>query len=173
MRYRAQLVLTALLAAVLIFCSCSGQEQNPLNAFLGDYSYSAPAVCMVYERVEDELDDDGNPCYGIQYREVTDLEGLMGSCNTFLIYFYSSMSNEGAEVTASMEDVAQLYNGKLTVLMLDAMEYRDLMEKYDIEAVPEFVLVRAGQNDQVFNSSSYGYWTVNDVISWLQSNGIA
>ena len=96
----------------------------------------------------------------------------MGSGNTFLIYFYSSMSNEGAEVTASMEDVAQLYNGKLTVLMLDAMEYRDLMEKYDIEAVPEFVLVRAGQTDQVFNSSSYGYWTVNDVISWLQSNGI-
>ena len=59
---------------------------------------------------------------------------------------------------------------KITVMRMAC--YRDLMEKYDIEAVPEFVLVRAGQTDQVFNSSSYGYWTVNDVISWLQSNGI-
>ena len=172
MRYKVSLSLTAVLLAAMFLCSCSKQENNALNAFLGDYSYSAPAVCMVYEQVEDELDDEGNPCYGIQYREITDLEGLLKSGGTFLIYFYSSMSNESAEVTASMEDVAQLYNGKLTVLMLDAMEYRDLMEKYDIEAVPEYVLIRPGQQDQVFKSSSHGFWTVNDVISWLQSNGI-
>lgn len=76
-------------------------------------------------------------------------------------------------MTASVEDVAQLYDGKLHVLMLDAMEYRALLEKYDINAVPEFVLIKSGQKDQVFESSTYDYWTINDVVLWLQSNGIA
>ena len=142
-------------------------------AYLGDYSYSDPAVCMVYERVEDETDDDGNPLYGIQYRKVTDLDGLKASGITLLIYFYSSMDNSSAMVTASVEDMALSYNGKLTVLMLDAMEYKDLMDKYEIEAVPEFVLIRKGQADKVFGGMSREYWTVNDVLSWLQENGIS
>ena len=142
-------------------------------AYLGDYSYSDPAVCMVYERVEDETDDDGNPLYGIQYRKVTDLDGLKASGITLLIYFYSSMDNGSAMVTASVEDIALSYNGKLTLLMLDAMEYKDLMDKYEIEAVPEFVLIRKGQADKVFGGMSREYWTVNDVLSWLQENGIS
>ena len=142
-------------------------------AYLGDYSYSDPAVCMVYERVEDETDDDGNPLYGIQYRKVTDLDGLKASGITLLIYFYSSMDNGSAMVTASVEDLALSYNGKLTVIMLDAMEYKDLMDKYEIEAVPEFVLIKKGQADKVFGGMSREYWTVNDVLSWLQENGIA
>ncbi|PWJ69742.1 thioredoxin [Ruminococcaceae bacterium R-25] len=142
-------------------------------AYLGDYSYSDPAICMVYERVEDETDDDGNPLYGIQYRKVTDLDGLKASGITLLIYFYSSMDNGSAMVTASVEDIALSYNGKLTVLMLDAMEYKDLMDKYEIEAVPEFVLIRKGQADKVFGGMSREYWTVNDVLSWLQENGIS
>lgn len=142
-------------------------------AYLGDYSYSDPAICMVYERVEDETDDDGNPLYGIQYRKVTDLDGLKASGITLLIYFYSSMDNGSAMVTASVEDLALSYNGKLTVLMLDAMEYKDLMDKYEIEAVPEFVLIRKGQADKVFGGMSREYWTVNDVLSWLQENGIS
>ena len=128
---------------------------------------------MVYERVEDETDDDGNPLYGIQYRKVTDLDGLKASGITLLIYFYSSMDNGSAMVTASVEDIALSYNGKLTVLMLDAMEYKDLMDKYEIEAVPEFVLIRKGQADKVFGGMSREYWTVNDVLSWLQENGIS
>ena len=142
-------------------------------AYLGDYSYSDPAICMVYERVEDETDDDGNPLFGIQYRKVTDLDGLKASGITLLIYFYSSMDNGSAMVTASVEDIALSYNGKLTVLMLDAMEYKDLMDKYEIEAVPEFVLIRKGQADKVFGGMSREYWTVNDVLSWLQENGIS
>ena len=141
--------------------------------YLGDYSYSDTAVCMVYEPIEGEIDEDGNQLYGIQYREITDFEGLKASGYTLLIYFYSSMDNRSAAVTAAVEDIAASYNGKLTVLMLDAMEYKDLMGKYEIEAVPEFVLIRKGQADKVFGGSSREYWTVGDVLSWLQENGIA
>jgi hypothetical protein len=167
-------LLLAIAVSLSLFCGCSKPgEEDPIMAYLGDYSYSDPAICMVYERVEDETDDDGNPLYGIQYRKVTDLDGLKASGITLLIYFYSSMDNGSAMVTASVEDIALSYNGKLTVLMLDAMEYKDLMDKYEIEAVPEFVLIRKGQSDKVFGGMSREYWTVNDVLSWLQENGIS
>ena len=174
MKKRYLTLLLAIAVSLSLFCGCSKPgEEDPIMAYLGDYSYSDPAVCMVYERVEDETDDDGNPLYGIQYRKVTDLDGLKASGITLLIYFYSSMDNGSAMVTASVEDIALSYNGKLTVLMLDAMEYKDLLDKYEIEAVPEFVLIRKGQADKVFGGMSREYWTVNDVLSWLQENGIS
>ena len=174
MKKRFLTLLIAIAVFSLFLCGCSKpKEENPLMAYLGDYSYSDPAVCMVYERIEDDVDEDGNPLYGIQYRKVTDLDGLKVSGTTLLIYFYSSMDNGSAMVTAAVEDLAASYNGNLTVLMLDAMEYKELMDQYDIEAVPEFVLIRKGQADKVFGGTSREYWTMDDVISWLQENGIA
>ena len=169
-RYLSLLIASALAFAVL--CGCSGNKPRTVKDYLGNYSYAEPAVCMVYEPVEGETDEAGNPCYGVQYREITDLDGLLSSGNTLLIYLYSSMSSSGAEVTAAMEDVAQGYAGRLNVVMLDAMEYPDLIGKYEIESVPEFVLIKAGQPDQVFGSGAYDYWTVGDVLLWLQSNGV-
>ena len=168
------LTLLAAAAVLTVFlCGCSKpKETDPLMEYLGDYSYSDPAICMVYERIEDKTDEDGSPLYGIQYRKVTDFEGLKASGLTILIYFYSSMDNRSAQVTAAVEDIAASYNGKLCVLMLDAMEYKDLMGKYEIEAVPEFVLIRKGQSDKVFGGAAREYWTINDVLSWLQENGI-
>lgn len=174
MKRYLSLVLTILLSFVIL-CSCSKKTDetgNGLEKYLGDYSYSDPAICMVYEPVDGEEDGDGNPLYGIQYRKITDLDGALASGNTMLIYFYSSMSTDSGPITAAVEDLAQEYNGKITVLMLDAMEYPNLMEKYKIEAVPEFVLKKPGQADKVFESVSYEYWTLNDVIAWLNSNGI-
>ena len=170
--------LSVILAVVLsfaVFCSCSKEKaaKDPLMEYLGDYSYSEPAICMVYEPVEDETDENGNPFYGIQYRKISDLDGLLASGNTLVIYFYSSMDSRSAQVTASVEDLAQLCSGRLHVLMLDAVEYRTLLEKYDINAVPEFVLIKSGQYDKVFGSSSYDYWTMNDVVLWLKDNGAA
>lgn len=169
------LTLFIAISALLVFlCGCSTpKEKNPLMEYLGDYSYSDPAICMVYEPIEDEKDDDGNQLYGIQYRKVTDLDGLKASGCPLLIYFYSSMDNGTAMVTAAVEDIAVNYNGKLTILMLDAMEYKDMMDKYEIEAVPEFVLIKKGEADKVFGGTSREYWTINDVLSWLQENGIA
>lgn len=177
MRRRLIPAILAIALSLVLLCSCSSKQQQStgsnLNEYLGDYSYSGNAVCMVYEPVEDEVDDNGNPIYGIQYREITDLNGLLASGNTLVIYFYSSMDTRGAEITASVEDVAQYYSGKFHIVMLDSVDHRDLVEKYDINAVPEFVLIRAGQHDQIFGSGSYEYWSMNDVLLWLQENGIS
>ena len=168
--------LTAILAALISFaflCACSKtKETGKLDQYLGDYSYSDSAVCMVYEPVEDEFGDDGRQIYGIQYRKINDLDGLLASGTPIMIYFFSSMSSDTAAITAAVEDLAQNYNGRLTIVMLDAMEYRQYMTKYDIDAVPEFVLIKPGQADTKFDALSYEYWTVSDLISWLRSNGI-
>lgn len=172
-RYLA-VVLAAIMSVVFLgACSEKPEAGSFADRYLGDYSYDSPAVCMVYEPVEDEADDAGNPFYGIQYREIKDLDGLLHSGTTILIYFYSSMSTDTGAITASVEDIAQVYNGTLTVIMLDAMEYRDLISKYDINAVPEFVLKKSGQEDKVFEAASYEYWTISDVLSWLKSNGVS
>lgn len=170
-RYLSILLVFAISLTALTACSKTQGNNNKLKDYLGDYSYSESAICMVYEPVEDEFDESGNPYYGIQYREITDLDGLLKSGNTLLLYFYSSMDNRSAEVTAAVEDIAQIYDGSLSVVMLDAMEYRSILEKYDINAVPEFVLIKPGQADKVFGSASYEYWTMNDVIIWLKNNG--
>lgn len=177
MKYRYPSILLAAVLSLVFLCSCSGGQNSDTGRlpgeFIGDYSYSDPAICMVYEPVEDEFDENGNPFYGIQYREVKDLDGLLSSGNTLLLYFYSSMDSGSGVMTAAVEDVAQAYNGKLNVIMLDGMIYRELLEKYGINALPEFVLVKAGQEDKVFDSSSYGYWTIDDVLLWLKANGVS
>ena len=167
-------LILALSVCTVFFSACSTEKKpdSKLDEYLGDYSYSDPAVCMVYEPVEDEVDDNGNQFYGIQYRQITDLDGLLNSGTVIMIYFYSSMSSEASAVTAVVEDLAQNYNGRLTVVMLDAMEYRDYITKYEIEAVPEFVLLKPGQSFRKFDSMSYEYWTGTDVVLWLKSNGI-
>ena len=170
-RYLSALI--AVLVSFVFLCSCNkAKDTNNLDKYLGDYSYTESAVCMVYEPVEGEFDDEGKPYYGIQYREIKDLEGLLSSGSVIMIYFYSSMSNDTSAITALVEDMAQNYSGRLTVVMLDAMEYRTYMDKYEIEAVPEFVLIKPGQQDQVFGSLKYDYWTMSDVLVWLQSNGV-
>ena len=167
-------LILALSVCTVFFSACSTEKKpdSKLDEYLGDYSYSDSAVCMVYEPVEDEVDDNGNQFYGIQYRQITDLDGLLNSGTVIMIYFYSSMSSEASAVTAVVEDLAQNYNGRLTVVMLDAMEYRDYITKYEIEAVPEFVLLKPGQSFRKFDSMSYEYWTGTDVVLWLKSNGI-
>ncbi|MBR4403963.1 MAG: hypothetical protein IKT10_02515 [Clostridiales bacterium] len=173
MRKRYLTLLITILLSFAFLCGCSKpKETDPMMQYLGDYAYNEPAICMVYEPVEGELDDDGSQLYGIQYRKITDLDGLLVSGSTFLVYFYSSMEYGSAEITAVVEEMAYEYNGKLTVLMLDAMEYKTLMDKYDIDAVPEFVLIRSGMKDEKFDASSYEYWSIGDVILWLQEKGV-
>ncbi len=173
MRKRYLTLLITALLSFAFFAGCSRpKETDPMMNYLGDYAYNESAICMVYEPVEGEQADDGSQLYGIQYRKITDLDGLLASGSTFLIYFYSSMEYGSADITAVVEEMAYEYNGKLTVLMLDAVEYKDLMNKYEIEAVPDFVLFRAGKAEGKFGTTSYESWTLGDVILWLQQKGV-
>ena len=39
--------------------------------------------------------------------------------------------------------------------------------------IPLLKRIKAGQTDKVFGSSSYDYWTMNDVVLWLKESGAA
>lgn len=169
MRKILSVILTAVFCAVII-CSCESQAK--VEDYLGDYDYEAPAICMVYEPVEGEFDEEGNALYGIQYREVTDLMGLLKVPDTtFLLYFYNSLDSSGWAITAAVEDIAELEQGRLVVVALDQSQYTNLTSQFDITAVPDFALVRNYTELSVFGSADYNVWGVDELVIWLDANG--
>lgn len=178
-RFSAILVIAAL---ALCFASCNGKKQGGsapsasssagYYEFLGEYAYDLPVTCMVYEPVEGETDENGRPFYGVQYREIKDLDKLLASSDVkFLLYFHSSANSDVAGITAAVEEIAEGLAGKILVISLDAAEVNDLVAKYEITMLPEFVLCGNGIQSQVFGASAREKWTMQEVVDWLASNG--
>lgn len=174
----AAAVLTA--AFLLSAASCGVKNGTAASAssgpgfrdYLGEYAYDLPAACMVYEQVEGEKDEAGNPVYGIQYREIKDLDKLLASNDTaFLLYFHASVYGEDGGITAVVEELAEKLAGKLTVVTLDAGEFSEMVGKHEIKLLPEFVLHKNGEPDKVFGTSQRGSWTMQQVADWLAENG--
>ncbi len=139
---------------------------------LGEFAYDLPAVCMVWEPVEGETDESGNPVYGIQYREIKDLDRLLASTDAvFLIYFHSSVYGDDHGITALVEEIAERLAGKLVVVSLDAAEFKDLAGKNQITMLPEFVLCGYGRESKVFGTTEKQSWTMQEVVDWLAENG--
>lgn len=152
---------------MFVLSSCSSkQADTSWMQYLGDYSYDAPITAMVYEPVEGEDD------YGIQYREVKDLGGLVGQSEIAVcLYFYSSLDSDVYAVTAGVEDMAQGLTDRVLFISIDAVEMRDISSAYQIEAIPEFVLINNGARISTFEGMNYDYWTIDDVVFWLDNNG--
>jgi len=176
-------IAAAVLTAAFLLClsSCGGKNgaaSAPPSAgpgfrdYLGEYAYDLPAACMVYEQVEGETDESGNPVYGIQYREIKDLDKLLASKDTaFLLYFHASVYGEDGGITAVVEELAERLAGKVTVVTLDAGEFSELVGKHEIKMLPEFVLHKTGEQDKVFGTSDRESWTMQQVADWLAENG--
>ena len=166
------IIAVMLIAALIAGCGKGTDETGATEAstgiqeYLGDYNYDTPVAALVYEPVEGEDE------YGIQYREVTDADGLLASDNRVLIYFYSSMATELLRVTAGVEDIAQASWGSVYVIMVDTMADTDLGTRYSIEQVPVFVMVQAGDEISRFDGYNYDEWSLDDVAEWLEENGV-
>ena len=161
--------ISALLISALFLTGCGKEEDNTTPSFysyLGGYSYDAPVTAFVYESVAGEEE------YGIQYREVTDLEGLLASDDTVMIYMYDSLSQAGYGITAGAEDIAQCTWDDMLVVMVDVQQNIDLATKYGVDKVPEFIIVRSGSEVSRFAGYNYEEWTMSDVAVWVSSCGI-
>ena len=173
--------LTAIALSVLFVLSgvsCSSKKPAQSSApsgyrdYLGEYAYDLPAVCMVWEPVEGETDENGNPAYGLQYREIKDLDKLLSSTDVkFLLYFHSSVYGDNIGITALVEEIAERLNGRVAVISIDAGEFNDLVGKYNITMLPEFVLCGYGMEAKVFGTADRGSWTMQEVVDWLAENG--
>ena len=182
-----QILILITIAAAFFLTSCSGGSavkptgettvpsfEDAIMQYLGDYSYTGSEAALVYEKIEDDMDENGTPFYGIQYREIKELKDLLHQKDfPVLIYFYSSQASDTEGMTAAAEDLAQTLSGRVLTVTVDALSHRDIAGDYEIEALPEFVLIEEGQLKSAFKSSEYGYWDINDVVEWLTSSGYA
>ena len=160
-------MLTLIFAVLTAGCSGSDSEESlPFYPCLGDYDYESSLTAFVYEPVADEEE------LGIQYREVTDVERLLSSDFPVLIYFHSSLSPDTNGITAGAEDIAQCTWGNCLVIMADVLEDNELANRFGVEKVPEFVLVRNGNEISSFQGYNYEVWTMSDVASWVSGQGI-
>ncbi len=167
MRRLISCILISVFTAAL-FAGCGKEEETlpGIYEYLGDYSYDSTVTAFVYESVAGEDE------YGIQYREVKDIEGLLASDNTVMLYFYSSMASDIYGITAGAEDIAQCTWGEMTVIMIDVLDNNALSSRYEIDKVPEFVIVRSGNEISRFEGYNYSEWTMSDVAAWVTMSGV-
>ena len=164
-------VLVCICAALLLLTGCSSSSSSAsarpsFYEYLGDYSYDSTSVAFVYEPVSDEDE------YGIQYRAVTDMDALLASDNTVCLYFYNSLSSDVYGITAGAEDIAQCTWSDMVFVMIDVLDDTEMATRYEVERVPEFVIVRSGNEISRFEGYNYEVWTMSDVAQWVSSCGV-
>lgn len=164
-------ILTAVLAAcMLILCACGSKSGTAVDSssYLGDYSYDSPISAMVYE----DMDGEGQ---GIQYREVTDYSKMIAySPEPVCLYFYDSLVSDTSGVTASVEQLAENFHGKILFVSVDAKAETDLVTNFSIKALPDFILLENGSIKASFSSQGGQTWTASDLEKWiLEKSGIS
>ena len=165
---------TLLMASLMLsLCSCSRAADTSIygrcSKYLGEADYTASLTAMTYEQIPDE--EAGY--FGILYREVTDIDGLLAQGQVpVCLYFYNSMaSSDTIGITAGVEDLAQVLSDQVLFIAVDGMVETGLSGTYSVEAYPEFVLIPPGGTPVKFEGFNYDTWDASDVASWLESNG--
>ena len=165
-----RLILSVLVAAVL-FTGCSGTQDAPSDSVydcLGKIDYSTPAAALVYEQVEGE--DSG--VYGIQYRDITDFNGLTSQHEIpVCLYFYSSAARGSESLTAGVEDLAQTLQGRVLFAAVDGVEADAISTAYEVGGYPEFILIVNNARISTFSGYDYDEWSIEDVANWLEGYG--
>lgn len=156
--------LAAAFAAVMIvLCSCGAKSSanNDTSAYLGDYSYLSSISAMVYE----DMDGEGK---GIMYREVTDFDKLIAYSKTpVCLYFFSGADTDKNGVTAAVEQMAETYNGRILFVSIDADQEQNKATHFQIDVLPDFVLLDKGSIKAYFAGNNGKSWTIIDMENWI------
>ena len=136
--------------------------------YLGGIDYSSPVAALVWEQVDGE--DEG--VYGIQYRDVTDINGICSQKETAVcLYFYSSSARGSQSLTAGVEDLAQTLAGQVLFIAVDGVEADSVSTAYQVGSYPEFVLIDDGARISTFTGDDLEYWSIEDVAGWIEAGG--
>ena len=68
---------------------------------------------------------------------------------------------------ASMEQVAEQYHDKVLIIAIDALEEKDLAASYNIEALPEAIMIKDNMQKSRFDGQSKKDWTSQDLANWI------
>ncbi len=159
-------LISLLVAATILSSGCAAEVVGEKD-YLGDYSYDAALTAMVYEDFEGEG-------MGIVYREVTDYDQLIGYTKVpVILYFYSSLRQDGGEATAIVEQIAENYHDRILIVSVDTMQAPEVASHFDIEAVPDFVILNKGSLLDSFHNFDGQAWTESDLETWiLKESGV-
>jgi len=165
----------ALALSMCMLMSFSGCKQETASQntqpqyydYLGNIAYDSSISALVCETIEGEEEA------GLVYRAVNDLNGIVSLTDaTVCLYFYTSLETDTYGVNAGVEDLAEQLDGKVLFVAIDAVANRDISTSYELEALPEFVLIRNGARVSTFEGMNYSSWTMMDVALWLEDNGV-
>ena len=166
--------VTTVLALTFCFTFFAGceQETEPTQTgyeqYLGNIDYTAPVSAYVWEQVEGE---DEGVC-GIQYRTVTDFNGLTSQSEIpVCLYFYSSSAHGSQSLTAGVEDLAQTLVGQVLFIGIDGVQADEISTAYHVGGYPEFILINSDVRVSTFSGYDYDYWSIEDVSAWMSDNG--
>lgn len=162
---KAVVLLITISVFLFAITSCSKRKVEAEPSVIGDISYNSSLYIMSLEAVEGEEEK------GIVYREVLDFNKFITAQDrTTVIYFYTSANTDVYGITAGVEDMAQYYGDEITFLCVDSVEHRDITTAYEINALPEFVLVENNMLISYFEGYKYDYWEIKDVMNWIEEN---
>ena len=154
---------SALAAEANVDLTSSGYYQ-----YLGNIDYSTDAAALVWEQVEGE--DPG--FYGIQYRAITDFNGLTSQEEIpVVLYFYSDAARGSQSLTAGVEDLAQTLVGQALFIAVDGVEADAISTAYEVGGYPEFILINDNARISTFSGFDLEEWSIDDVSAWLVDNG--
>jgi Thioredoxin domain-containing protein len=149
------------------FCACKKKEEAKVNyqQFLGDYYYDCSVSAMVFETPEGEEEP------GILYRQVMDLNALVKNCPMAVcFFFYSGMHADVYGMFACMEQVAEQYHDQVLIVTIDALAEKDLAAAYNVEALPEAIIIKDNMQKSRFDGQSREKgWTAQDLANWVVS----
>lgn len=167
---KTSFVAVIALAGMILLSACSTKNSSDVNSsvYLGDYSYDSSISAMVYE----DMDGEGE---GIQYRRVTDYDKLIAySPVPVCLYFYAGLDSDTSGITASVEQLAETYHDRILFVSVDAQAQTDLAAHFEIDALPDFILLDNGSWTASFSSYDGKIWTAADLEEWITaSNGIS
>ncbi|MBN1776288.1 MAG: hypothetical protein JW817_07480 [Clostridiales bacterium] len=160
-RCAALLVIITVCAFLLFSCAKKTPDPSDYRSYLGDYAYDASLTAMVYEDFEGEG-------FGILYRSVTDFGGYVTNAPLpVLVYFYTSLHDDYAGTTAEVEQIAEDYNTQLLVITVNVFREKTITEHYQVQTVPEFVILKDGKVDQRFDGTTRGSWSQEELRQWV------
>ena len=150
-----------------LFCACgkkNGSASGNYEQYLGDYDYDYSVTAMVFETPEGEEEP------GVLYRQVLDLNALVANCpKTVCFFFYSGMQADVYGMFACMEQVEEQYHDQVLIIAIDALEEKDLSAAYNIEALPEAIIIKDNLQKSRFEGKERGEWTALDLADWVVS----
>lgn len=160
---RRAIFLTIIVLGACCLFSCAKKSPDPSDyrSYLGDYAYDASLTAMVYEDFEGEG-------FGILYRRITDFSGYVTHAPLpVLVYFYTSLHDDYAGTTAEVEQIAEDYNTQLLVITVNVFREKTITEHYQVQTVPEFVILKEGKVDQCFDGTTRGSWSQEELRQWV------